>query len=260
LNGEIRLGRSHAGTVEVQMAGADPQTRAPRRSRVSERLTALLALLACVFGLLVYLVSGGSSRSDTSASSCPSASSPEVVSVNPSALGPLRASVARVLPGRIGRLYEEGPVVSGAAWSDDLPLAPALSPTALRPASYEMRWWSPNRDDIVADVFVFADAATAQRFSERALSTRCRRSGSEAPSGHLAQAGNLTWSNPEGFVQADVYLTRGNRVYRVAAVPAVAKGHSLSARRLGRAFYTIDALACLIPQAGCGLANRSSPI
>ena len=242
------------------MAAADPQKRAARRARASWRTIGLLALLACVIALLVYLVSGGSGRSGASASSCPSATSPEVVSVSPSALGALRASVARVLPGRIGRLYEEGPVVAGAAWSDDLPLAPALSPTALRPASYEMRWWSPNRDDIVADVFVFADAATAQRFSERALSTRCRHSASQASPGHLAQAGNLTWRNPDGFVQADLYLTRGDRVYRVADVPAVAKGHSLDTRRLGRAFYTIDALACLIPQAGCGLVNRSSPI
>jgi hypothetical protein len=30
----------------------------------------------------------------------------------------------------------------------------AVSCTASRPAGYEMRWWAPNRDDIVADVFL----------------------------------------------------------------------------------------------------------
>jgi len=151
--------------------------------------------------------------------------------------------------------------VASVAFSDDVPLAPALSPTALRPAAYEMRWWSPDHDNIVADVFVFADRATAARFMERALSTRCRSSSAaQAPAQRPAHAGNLAWVNPDGYGQADVYLARGNRVYRVGDVPAGEQLHTTPAGRLSRAFYTVDTLACLIPHAACSSAAQSSPV
>lgn len=233
-----------------------PGARPPR----SGRGTLPRALgLACLIGLLGYILIDRVGSDGGSSSGCPSAQIPEVARVAPTQLGALRASVVRVLPARVGRLYEEGPVLAGYAFTDDTPLAPALSPTARRPAAYEMRWWSPNRDDIVADVFVFADPASAGRFMELALSTRCRRSAAQAPTARPSQAGNLSWLNPDGHPQADVYLTRGNRVYRVADVPAGARASSVHPGRLHRAFYTIDALACLIPGAGCGLTDRASP-
>jgi hypothetical protein len=215
--------------------------------------------IGCLLGLLAFVLVDRLTGAEHSSGGCPSAQIPEVARVSPAGLGALRASVVGVLPGRVGLLYEEGPVIAGSAFSDATPLAPAISPAERRPAAYEMRWWSPGRDDIVADVFVFSSTARAARFMELALSTRCRGSASQAPTTRPVQGGNLAWLNPEGYRQADIYLARGSRVYRVSDVPAGAKASSLSPHRLRRAFYTIDTLACLIPGAGCGLTNRASP-
>ena len=94
-------------------------------------------------------------------------------------LSGLRASVVRVLPQRVGRLYEEGTIAGSSVWTDANPSGPTVSPTARRPGGYEMRWWAPNGDDLVADVLVFANPATAARFMEQAAGARC---------GHVALA------------------------------------------------------------------------
>jgi hypothetical protein len=241
------------------MASADPIGPPPRRARARVRRLWLVLLIGCLTGVLAYLTIHDATSSSRSAGRCPRDLIPEVARVPPGQLSMLRASVARVLPGRVGRLYEEGPVLASNAFSDDSPLSPSVSPSALRPAGYEMRWWSPNRDDIVADVFVFSGSAAAQRFMEQAISTRCRSSAAQAQARRPVQAANLVWVNPDGYTQADLYMARGDRVYRVADVPEAARLTKLAPGRLRRAFYTVDTLACLIPAAGCGLADRAAP-
>src|SRR5580658_8048343 len=109
-------------------------------------------LLGCLGVLVVYVLVARTSvlRASSAVAECPSESAPHVVGATAADLSGLRASVARVMPGRIGRLYEEGTIEASNAWSDNSPSPPPLSPTAPRPAGYEMRWWAPNGDDVVA--------------------------------------------------------------------------------------------------------------
>jgi len=241
----------------------DPAVDLPARAggtQLRRRPARLALLLACLVALAAYLLLSRVLNTSPTAAACPSGEAGEVVRVAPSGLSALRAAVMGVMPQRLGRLYEEGTVLAANAWSDNEPSPPPLSPTAPRPAAYEMRWWAPNRDDIVADVFVFANARAAQRFMQRAVSTRCRASAQHEPAPRPAQAHNLAWINPEGHPQADVFINRGARVYRVADVPSAAVASKPTIARLGRAFYTIDTLACLLPDAGCARAARSLPV
>jgi hypothetical protein len=221
------------------------------------RLGILLAILAA---LVVYLtLPGGSARH--SAARCVAAKRvPEVKRVRASALGELRETVARVLPQRVGRLYEEGTVRASVAWTDENPAPPAVSPRAPRPASYEMRWWAPNGDDVVADVLVFKTPARAQRYLALAASTHCRDQATTQAAPRPPQGRNLTWLNPEGALQADLFLARGTRVYRIADAPAGRSPEDVrSSGGLGRAFATIDVLACLLPSADCTRVPRGVP-
>ncbi len=156
-----------------------------------------------------------------------------------------------MVPLRIGRLYEEGTIKAGNAWTDDFPGRATLSPAALRSGGYEMRWWAPNNDDIVADVFAFATAAQAQQFLSLADRPRCHDDAREKAAPWPAQAHNLRWINPDGFAQADVFLARDTRVFRVVDVPSGIRGANQLRINLRRAFRIVDSLACLLPDAGC---------
>lgn len=63
-------------------------------------------------------------------------------------------------------MYEAGIVTSENAWSDNPPQPSTVQPPKVTRVSgaYEMRWWAPNRDDIVADVFVFDQTGQARDF------------------------------------------------------------------------------------------------
>ncbi len=214
------------------------------------RLGVLVLLLA---GLVVYVVARPGRQARSSAARCvPQTLVPEVRQVPPGTLGGLREAVTRALPQRVGRLYEEGTVNAVVAWTDQEPAPPATSPHALRPAGYEMRWWAPNGDDVVADVLVFGSQSQAQRFVAVAASRRCRLQAKSGLASRPPEARNLSWLNPDGALQADVFLARGKRVYRIADAPAGSSpGEVRSSGGLGRAFATIDVLACLLPSAHC---------
>jgi hypothetical protein len=218
------------------------------------RLGVLLCLLA---GLVAFYVAapGGILRpaSDSGAAECPPEGTPRVINVPAGYLASLRTSIVGVVPLRIGRLYEEGTIEATNAWSDDFPSRPTLSPHALRPAGYEMRWWAPTGDDIVADVFVFATAAQAQRFLSHVVIPRCHNSARQTLAPWPMQAHNLRWINPERFAQTDVFFARGARVYRVADVPVGQQRGNWSRVNLHRAFLTVDGLACLLPEANCSI-------
>lgn len=232
-------------------------------SLMRSRAARLTLLLACLAGAVIAAVTTGvfsrSSTVEAPVSACLSPDRPEVSRVAPSALGPLRESVARVLPERLGRLYEEGTVDSANAFNDNVPLPPTVSPTERRPGGYEVRWWAPNGDDVVADVFVFPSAREAQRFLGQAASTHCRLRSRAAGAPFPPDSRNLTWVNPDNVTEADVYLLRGARVYRVADVPANQRGHSPD-RSITHAFATVDTLACLLPAAHCSPQRPTVPV
>ena len=119
---------------------------------------------------------------------------------------------------------------SSVAWSDEEPAPPATLPAARRPAGYEMRWWAPNGDDVVADVLVFASDAQARRYLLLASSAHCREQASHGLAAHPPLARNLSWLNPDGALQADVFFARGSRVYRVADAPAGGSPQAVRAR------------------------------
>jgi hypothetical protein len=213
------------------------------------RLGVLLAILAA---LVVYLTLPGGATHGIAARCVAAKAAPEVKQVPASQVGALRETVARVLPQRVGRLYEEGTVRASVAWTDAEPAPPALSPHEPRPAGYEMRWWAPNGDDVVADVLVFKTPAHAQRYLALASSTRCREQASQQPAPRPPLARNLSWLNPERVLQADLFMARGPRVYRIADAPAGSSPQDVrTSGGLGRAFATIDVLACLLPSANC---------
>jgi hypothetical protein len=211
----------------------------------------LVGGLAC--GAIAYLLLGGGSTSKKPAGlACAAALTPPAVAqVDARALGPLREAVAHVLPQRVARLYEEGTVAALDAWRDGDPSAPPVARGASRPAAYEMRWWAPNNDDVLADVFTFSKPALATRFLAQATSTRCREHARALPGAGPPLAQNLTWVNPDSVAEADVYLQRGARVYRVADVPAGQPSGGAAGFDLTHALQTIDTLACLLPQARC---------
>ncbi len=169
-------------TFRGSMSTNEPQkTVARRRSGGRWRLFGTV-LAACIAGALaLVLLTGGTGKSGARhLAACAGEGAPKVQNVAGRELGRLRASVVRVLPQRVGRLYEEGTIGGSSVWTDASPSGPTVSPTAKRPGGYEMRWWAPNGDDVVADVLVFADPATAARFLELAAGARC---------GHVALAG-----------------------------------------------------------------------
>jgi hypothetical protein len=234
----------------------------PGRSgwRASQRIR-LSLLLSCCLALALALVAArsGALSHATAGTPCSLAGAPRVVHVTAAELGGLRASVAPAMPDRIGRLYEEGAVESVSFWSDALPGPPPVLATTPRPGGYEMRWWTPNRDDVVADVLLFDTAAHARGFLLRAATPNCRPAARAAAAQWPAAARNLRWVNPDGFAQADAMFARGPRVYRVAIVQTGRAARTPTAADLRRAFRVVDTLACLLPAAACQIAGGFEP-
>jgi hypothetical protein len=224
------------------------------RVRLTLLLTILAALVVYVFatrpGALGTAV--GAAEVDVGmAAACPAQAAPSVESVSRAALRGLREDLRGVMFDRSRRLYEQGLVDSDNAWSDDEPGTRMALPRSPRdPGGYELRWWAANGDDVVADVFVFAGADRARDFFERASSPRCRPAsaavGASSPSGGR----DLVWRNPDGFAQEDVYLRRGQRVYRVSVVRA-GPGDGITPADRSAGFSLVNGLACVLPGAAC---------
>jgi len=241
------------------MSAETPDSRPRGRALARPRPLLLGFAVACLAGALAILLAHGGSGTPASqrAGECSGRGAPQVILMAPTQLGPLRAAVARVLPERVGRLYEEGTIVSADVFSDSSPAGPAVNPTQRRPGGYEMRWWAPNGDDLVADVLVFSSPQTAERFLELASAPRCGESLPAGPAGRPPLARNLAWTNPDKAAEADVLLVRGSRVYRVADAPAgQVPGRTPD---LSRALRTVDSLACLLPDAHCSSVSHSVP-
>jgi hypothetical protein len=245
-------GNDHLGSRG--MSDEHPDRGATRRGarRDALRLGVVLGLLAAA---ALALILRGPLRSGSGASSASACSgqlgAPQARRVQAHEQGALREDVARVVPQRVARLYEEGSIETAGAWTDEEPAGPPVSASATRPGGYEMRWWAPNGDDLVADVWQFADAGRARRFVAMASSVHCRRDASRVVTQTPPSAADLTWLNPDDAAQADVFIRQGARVYRVADAPAGQHGGRIVPGALRRALATIDALACLLPHVRC---------
>ncbi|MFZ1156092.1 MAG: hypothetical protein WAN93_14440 [Solirubrobacteraceae bacterium] len=225
------------------------------------RLSALLACLGlAVLGLAISstnIFSGNNAVLASFPAGCPPAVAP-VVNVRLGQLAQLRASLLPTIVPLGGRRYAAGIVTPDSMWSDDPPQKLILSRSASGgwPAAYEVRQWAGDGDDVAADVFLFAGPAQAHGFFDQASSASCHHAGIQPPTSQPPQARNLVWINPDGFSQADVFLVRGPRVYRIADVRPQHPGvQSIAVQRAG--VSTVDALACAIPGARC---NRTAAL
>ena len=232
------------------------------------RLTTLLVCLgAAVIALLGTRTSlpgavglGGSGSAEGASTWCAPRGLPTLASADRGELLQLRDGLLRVFDVTGGRGYTGGVVTTEDMWSDDSPLGPRASRLAdgRWPAGYEVRWWT-RAYDLVADVLVFGSTRQARELFAEAASTDCHRDGVQRPAARwLPQARNLTWVNPDHVRQSDVFLLRGRRVYRVAAVrlddaPAET---ARAERRTGAEIA--DALACALPRTGCRVRGAVS--
>ncbi len=221
---------------------------------------AVLALLS----VKTELLNGGSgsaqARGAAFALGCPGRGAPEVQSIPGQNLAALRDAVTRIMPPRVGRVYEAGTITTSNLWSDDSPLRSSSSGSQAGsvPAGYEVRWWALDRDgsedDVVADVLEFATERQAQGALSRAAGTRCRRDGVAYAAHFPSGASNLYWVNPDNAQQWDVLFVRGRRLYRVDDVPPdyppATGAAQLRLERL-RALMTVNVLACALPDAAC---------
>jgi hypothetical protein len=206
-----------------------------------------LAARTSVFGTTGATAGGGAGL----VANYPSQTVPSVEDVSRATLRGLREDLRGVMFGRERRLYEQGVVSSSDAWSDSEPgKHPSLPKSASDPGGYEMRWWSAGNDDVVADVFVFAGTNQARTFFERASSARCRTASTTLAASSPPGARDLVWRNPDNFTQEDVYLLRGQRVYRVAVVLAHT-GDTSTAESRKTGFSLVNELACTLPEAAC---------
>jgi membrane protease YdiL (CAAX protease family) len=266
-------------------AGDDASAAAPRHSAGEEfpnpfalpdearwrggergRLPVLLVVLALAIVALLQtrtrVFSTGSAHTSALASvrargraaeaSCEDGADVSLADVDLGGILRLRGDVRGVIDSVRGRTYEWGTIRPQDMWSDGSPqrLAQASVAGEMWPASYEIRRFASDGDDIVADVLALATPAQAERFLARASSPRCHRDGEASPAPDPPQTHNLVWANPDGFTQEDAFLARGNLVYRVADVHTPPPG-TPRATQEREALMTVNRLACSLAHAGC---------
>jgi hypothetical protein len=227
------------------------------RVRLSALLVCLAATVVALLGTNTSAFSTGGGSTGNARPGCIPAAVPALASVRLDGIRELRADLLRVMT-PIGPRYEWGTVAPASVWSDGLPqkLFQSGLTTSRWSGSYEMRAWARDRDDIVADVFLFADTSQARRFFDQATTVQCHRDGKAQSAPRPPGSHNLVWLNPDGFTQEDVFLVRGPRVYRIGEVrpghpsvpPSVEQQAGLSA---------VDTLACSLNGAGCSGAGSS---
>ncbi|HEY2604352.1 MAG TPA: hypothetical protein VGI67_22535 [Thermoleophilaceae bacterium] len=158
------------------------------------------------------------------------------------------------VPDLVGKGTEdvEGVQSASAVWTDDPPPPEGAPPAPqAEAAGYEIRWWTHERAHFLADIFLFRSAADAHRFVAEAAGARCHDRGFAAAAARPAGARRLLWRNPLGFLQADVIFARDRRVYRIGQVPPAADASALP--YVGPWLQpATEAVACKLPQAGCG--------
>jgi hypothetical protein len=153
-----------------------------------------------------------------------------------------------------GRLDIEGAQDPMSAWSDQYPSNASPHDPFLVPAlaGYEIRWWSPEGVHEGADLFVFPTAGDATHYVRQATAIRCRHVGAIShPIREPAGALSLIWDNPLGFLQGDIFFSRGRRAYRVSVVPPGSAGQAPGEVDATRLLETPEQIACALSDARC---------
>jgi hypothetical protein len=228
------------------------------------RLLLVLALL----GILIFVISGqhGAGASSSEQPRSPDArrycasTPPALARVSVAQFQALSEGLAAVVSEVGGREYAAGVVPASAIWSDDGP-SQVWRPDAadgLLPGGVETRRWAPDpqwgasfKDDIVGDVFLFAEPRQASRFFDEASAVRCHRAATALSISRPTGARDLIWVNPDGVTQEDALVLLGRRVYRISDVRPQRTGVAPSLAEQRRGVVTVDAVACLIPGATC---------
>lgn len=215
-------------------------------------VAAIVSLLGTRTSLLDTAGIGGSGSARGASTWCAPRGLPPLASTDRGDLLQLRDGLLRVFAVTRGRGYSGGVIAPEDMWSDNSPLGPRASRLAdgRWPAGYEVRWWT-RYYDLVADVLVLRTPHRALAFFEQVASSDCHRDGAQQPAPWPPRAHNLAWLNPDHAPQNDVFLLRGRRVYRVAAVRLddAPKETARVQRRIGAKL--VDALACVLPGADC---------
>jgi hypothetical protein len=237
------------------------------------RLQHVAVLLACMSASIVALLTARdltherASRSVYSATSAPTSPSacepgelPRLASVTPGQLQALRADAEAALAPANGRGYEWGTVTPSDLWSDDVPERGALEAASAAhwPGSFEVREWAPDpqwgasySDDIVADAFLFATAGQARQFFRDASNASCRNSAVAAAARQPIHARTLSWVNPDGERQEDLFMLSGRLVYRLADVRPQYHRPPPSRSEIDEGLTTVEALGCGMQRTRC---------
>ena len=244
---------------------------ADSRLRLGLLLAGLALAVLALLSVKTELFNRGSGSAQASgaafAPGCPGQGAPEVKSVPEADLAALRNTVTRIMPPRVGRVYEAGTITTSNLWSDASPQRSSSSGSQAGsvPAGYEVRWWAldreGNEDDVVADVLEFAHRKTGRGcpLAGRkhplparwhgvcsALSVR-RRQPLLDQSRQCRSSG--TCSSPVAAACTASKMFR--RDYPPATGPA-----QLRLERL-RALMTVNVLACALPDADLPVRLRS---
>jgi hypothetical protein len=266
----------HSQPPHARDAFAQPRNRPPRHPQPGGgwRLRHVAVLLLCmgvsVAGLLVRgeltsrLEPRGGDSAASAAASAPSACEPgrlpQLASVTAGQLAALRADAEAAIAPAHGYRYEWGTISPNDVWSDNAPERGALeaSRAARGPGGFEVREWAPDpqwsssyRDDIVADAFLFVTARQAQRFFNEASRASCRSSADARAAREPAHARTLSWVNPDGEREEDLYMLSGRLVYRLADVRPQNHQPPPSRAEVDEGLATVEALACGLSRMGC---------
>lgn len=219
------------------------------------RLVILLGVLA---GLAAYAIPRFIA-SGSAAAGCSLPAVPEAVQLT---LPRLQRSVAKsgisslVADGVIDAQGVQDPM---AAWSDAPPPNPAeASGSARVHAGWEIRWWSAQNGHRAVDLFLFPSPADAAAYVRLSASARCRHGAVAFAVNQPAGGRALVWTNPEGYLQADVFFSHGDRAYRVVEVPPGVQGLHPVNVHTRRLVEIPQVIACWLNDASCGTLGHGA--
>jgi membrane protease YdiL (CAAX protease family) len=243
----------------------DGRWQPSERARMSTLVACLALAIVALLDARTSVFSTGSTRASAFAAmqtpgllpngGCERAASEPLARVDLAGVVELRADITPLMDRLPGRTYGTGTVTPQDMWSDEppQPLAQARPASGMWPASYEIRRFASDGDDVVADVLALTTAAQADRFLAAASNASCHRDGRSSRAPDPPRTRDLIWTNPDGFTQQDAFLARGDLVYRVADVRSPRGVSQVGQER--EALATVNRLACSLAYAGCGRAH-----
>jgi hypothetical protein len=218
---------------------SDREERAPWWARPGARLAVLLVVLA---GVAAYgvprIVRQAAGRPGLA--QCPPAMA-RTVPVSEPDMAAIWALAGGFRVTRLGYGFQD----LDSAWTDAGP-ARRLG----RADGYQLVW--STRDEVLsASVFAFRRAADATAVVSAVASTRCRGRARVFAVSSPRAGRVLVWTNPVLNLEADVFLARGNHVFRITDVPPHTWDRVPATVDVRRFAQTALRVACGLPEARC---------